>query len=234
MSTPCRAIGKMQGDTLHLNLDGTVPSLKKCAREDQTHCDLPTRATRAMCKEFDQKALLDELGLLSHGAQSAICTHPECQEMWWGRYMSTPCHAIGTVQGNTLHLNLNGTAPSTEKKRKFDKTRHMVICQAGPMSITEFGVLACERPSMLTSTTTTPAHLKLRLHENGQRRPRKRLKTNCGLQLNLCATAQLLCTSMYKFCKGVGFYITATSGCSRRLVIWKLPVGNTATLISNT
>jgi len=35
--------------------------------------------------------------------------------MWWGKYMSTPCHAIGTMQGDTLHLNLDGVAPSLEK-----------------------------------------------------------------------------------------------------------------------
>jgi len=71
-----------------------------------------------MRKEFDRKALPDELGLLTQAAQSAICTHPECQSMWWGKYMSAPCHAIGMMQRDTLHLNLNGTSPSLEDKKK--------------------------------------------------------------------------------------------------------------------
>jgi len=42
-----------------------------------------------MRKEFDRKALPDELGLLTQAAQSAICTHPECQAI---HVNSLPCH----------------------------------------------------------------------------------------------------------------------------------------------
>jgi len=53
---------------------------------------------------------------------------------------------------------------------------------------------------MLSPMTTTPAHLKLRLHGIGERSQRKRLKTNCELQRNLLHEFYVqICTSWLGF-----------------------------------
>jgi len=64
-----------------------------------------------------------------------------------------PSNVVGKMHANSLpcHWDDAGGHASFEfgwccpihggKEKGFDKTGHMVICQAGPMSIIEFGVL---------------------------------------------------------------------------------------------